>query len=174
MIETKPFEKFNPTLLKQYAYCPIIPWINAMLMIREPATDSMRVGSEECRPPQGVGQVYVKTRRGSTVVDEIREENGSKVIVERKRFTSHNHSRYTAQVVASYLVIRESYSGLRYARLETSKKRLLIELNADLVEDIEKLVEKLEETLRHEKPPETKPNPSKCRSCWYMRYCPHW
>ncbi|MEM1732951.1 MAG: CRISPR-associated protein Cas4 [Thermosphaera sp.] len=174
MIEIKPVDKFNPTLLKQYVYCPIIPWINAVLMVREPVSDSMRIGAESIKPPQGKGQVYVKTRRGSAIIDEVEEKEGSRTIIERKKYGSHNYSRYIAQVAASYLVTRESHPGIRTAKLEIGGKSMTIELCKDLVEDIEKLVEKLEKTLQREKPPESKPKPGKCKSCWYTRYCPHW
>lgn len=173
MIEIKVIDRFSPSLLKQYIYCPVIPWINSFLMIKEPTTDSMKIGLEECKPPQDTGQLYLRNKRGSSIIDEITNKRGSRVIIERKKYASHNYSRYTAQVVASYLIARVSLPGIRYAMLEVSNKQLLIELNEDLVEDVEKLIEKLEKVLTREKPPDTKPSPAKCKSCWYMKYCPH-
>lgn len=174
MIETKPLDRPSPSILKQYVYCPMIPWINATLMIREPVTDSMRIGAEDIEPPDGVGQLHVRTRAGSAIVDEIVDVRGSKMIIEKKKYRSHNYSRYTAQAVGTYIVIRERIQGVRYAKLEIADRQLVLELSEDLVEDIEGLLEKLRDTIVRERPPETKPNPMKCSSCWYKRYCPHW
>jgi CRISPR-associated exonuclease Cas4 len=174
MLDYKPLDRINPTLVKQYVYCPVIPWIVARLGVVEPPTDSMLLGRESTRPPEGRGQVYVRTKRGAVVIDEVVEEGGSKVIVEKKAYRSHNASRYTAQVVASYLLARELLQGVRRARLVVGGEVRELELSGDLVGDVEKIVELLERALGSDKPPQTRPEPAKCTSCWYRRFCPHY
>jgi len=165
--------RVTPTLVKQYSYCPLIPWIQAWFCAYEPTTDSMALGKESTKPPEGRGQVYVSTVRGAAVIDELVEEGGCRVIVERKAYRSHNYSRYVEQAVASYLVAREKIPGIRRVRLEVQGRQSTIELSGDLVEDVESLVKVLEKALKSEKPPPAKPDPKKCTSCWYKRYCPH-
>jgi CRISPR-associated exonuclease Cas4 len=173
MLDYKPLDRVNPTLVKQYVYCPVIPWIVAKLGVVEPPTDSMLLGREAARPPEGRGQVYVKTRRGAVVIDEVVEERGSKVIVEKKAYRSHNASRYTAQVVASYLLAREALQGVRRARLVVGDEVKELELSDDLVKDVERVVESLRRVVESDKPPQTRPEPARCSSCWYRRFCPH-
>jgi CRISPR-associated exonuclease Cas4 len=95
------------------------------------------------------------------------------VIVEKKAYRSHNASRYTAQVVASYLLAREALQGVRRARLVVGGEVRELELSGDLVGDVERIVELLERALGSDKPPQTRPEPAKCTSCWYRRFCPH-
>lgn len=80
MIHIKPFDRVNPSLVKQYYYCPVIPWIQANLMVAEPTTDSMVLGSEAVKPPTGRGQVRISTSRGATIIDEVIEEKTERLL----------------------------------------------------------------------------------------------
>ncbi|MEM4593031.1 MAG: CRISPR-associated protein Cas4 [Sulfolobales archaeon] len=175
MISTKPLDTVTPSLVKQYSYCPVIVWLKAWFLLEEPATDSMMVGKECTKPPEGKGQVYVRTRSGATVIDEVVEnKDGSKVITERKAYRSHNYSRYVEQLVASYLIAREKIQGIRAARIQVGDAVKTLELSEDLAEDVEKIVEKTREMVTRETAPPRPLNTRKCTSCWYKRYCPHW
>jgi len=169
----KLLDKINPTLVKQYLYCPVIVWITSKLGVVEPVTDSMRLGREATKPPEGRGQVYVSTHRGAAVLDELVEEGKFRVIIERKAYRSHNASRYTAQAVTAYLIVSERIPGIRRARITVENRVLELELSEDLVRDVENIVKLVEEVVKSDKPPSTKPNPKKCTSCWYRKYCPH-
>lgn len=167
-------ESVTPTLVKQYAYCPVVVWIRSWLMVEEPATDSMRIAAESLMPPKGRGQVYVRSKRGSTLIDEVVEENGGRVIVEKKAYTSYNQSRYVEQAVTSYIVARESLPGVRAVKLELAGKSKTIELSEDLVSEVEQIVKIVQELLTREHSPPRPGDPRKCTSCWYKRYCPYW
>lgn len=173
MYNLKPVDKINPTTTKQYSYCPVIPWIQTMLGVQEPTTDSMMLGREAYTQLRGEGQVYISTEEGATIIDELVEEGKHKVIIERKAYKSHNHSRYIEQAVTTYIIARKKIPGIRRIKIEIQGTQREIELVEDLVKDTENLIKQLAETIKNEKPPTTKPNPKKCTSCWYKRYCPH-
>jgi CRISPR-associated exonuclease Cas4 len=134
----------------------------------------MTIARESNRPPEGEGQIYVSTSRGATVIDEVLESSGYKVLVERKAYKSHNYSRYIEQVATSYIIAREKIPGIRRVKLVVQDTERELELSGDLVRDVENITKLVEEALKSEKPPATKPNPKKCTSCWYKRYCPHY
>jgi len=168
----KLVEKVTPSTIKQYSYCPVIPWIQTWFKIQEPYTDSMLLGREAYTQLKGRGQVYVSTRKGATVLDEVVKEKKYCVIVERKAFKSHNYSRYVEQAATSYLIAREKMQRVRKLRLEVQGVAKEIELTEDLIHDVEGIVESASKTLASEKPPHTRPDPRKCSSCWYKRFCP--
>jgi len=167
-------DKISPTLIKQYSYCPVIVWMQVWLSVQEPLTDSMAIGKESTKPPEGRGQLYISTNKGATIIDEILEKDNHKVLVERKAYKSHNYSRYVEQVVTSYIIIREKIPGIRKVRLIVQGSERELELSEDLIKEIENITKLVEETMRSEKPPAIRPDPKKCVSCWYKRYCPHY
>ncbi len=61
----KPPESISPSLVKQYMYYPVRPWLQAWLGVEEPPTDSMKQAAEALKPPSGEGQVCVRSSRGS-------------------------------------------------------------------------------------------------------------
>lgn len=167
MIDVKPKNSFSPTLVKQYAYCPVIGWLQWNLGVVEPPTDSMRIGREDQQ-----GGLRVSSSRGATVLDRVEEESGHVVLVERKTYVSRNYSRYVEQTLASYLVAREKIPHIRKIRVETPRKTMEIEVSGYLLEEIESLVAAIESKISSEKPP--RPGDlSKCFSCWYKRFCPY-
>jgi len=174
VLKSSIVDRISPTLVKQYSYCPVLVWIQVWLGVQEPLTDSMTIARESTRPPEGQGQIYVSTSRGATVIDEVLESSGYKVLVERKAYKSHNYSRYIEQVATSYIIAREKIPGIRRVKLVVQDSERELELSGDLVRDVENITKLVEEALKSEKPPATKPNPKKCTSCWYKRYCPHY
>lgn len=165
----------NPSLVKQFSYCPVIVWLKSWFLVEEPVTDSMALGKQSVQPPEGVGQLYVRSKEGSTVIDELkREKDGSLTIVEKKAYRSHNYSRYVEQAVASYIIARGAVPKVRRIRLEVREDAKIIELNEDLIKETEKIVHKTLETITKEKPPPKPKDTRRCVSCWHKRYCPYW
>ncbi|AFL66897.1 CRISPR-associated protein Cas4 [Desulfurococcus amylolyticus] len=172
MIHIKPFDRVNPSLVKQYYYCPVIPWIQANLMVAEPTTDSMVLGSEAVKPPTGRGQVRISTSRGATIIDEVIEEKNGKIIIEKKAFKSHNFSRYVSQAITSYVIAREKLPGVRKVRIAAGSKIVELEVNDQLVNDVEASIRSVERIISENNLP--KPGEQdKCSSCWYRRFCPY-
>jgi CRISPR-associated exonuclease Cas4 len=134
----------------------------------------MAIGRESIKPPEGRGQLYVSTSKGATLIDEVLENNGYKTLVERKTYKSHNYSRYIEQVVTSYIIAKEKIHGIRRVKLVVQDSERELELSEDLIKDVENITKLVEEILKSEKPPVTKPDLKKCISCWYKRYCPHY
>lgn len=173
MINTTPLDGISPTVIKQYSYCPVILWIQTWLCTVEPVSDSMKIGAETVKPLAGKGQIYVRSGAGSAVIDELVNDGKSKTIIERKAFKSHNYSRYVEQVVTSYLVARKVIPGIRRAVIEVEESSKVIDLNQDLVEDVEKIIEKAREIITKETKPPNPTSKRKCTSCWYKKYCPY-
>jgi CRISPR-associated protein Csx1 len=71
------------------------------------------------------------------------------------------------------LIAREALQGVRRARLAVRGEVRELELFDDLVKGVERVVESLRRVLESERPPQTRPEPTRCASCWYRRFCPH-
>lgn len=174
MISIKPHDNITPTIVKQYSYCPVSAWIKTWLLVEEPATDSMRRGKETTTPPQGIGQIYIKSKQGTTALDEIVEEKESKTIVEKKAYKSYNYSRYIEQTITSYIIAKEKIANIRNIKLIIQGRIKTIEITEDLVSDVEKIIDKVREMLLKERNPPKPYDTRKCKSCWYKKYCPYW
>jgi len=174
LISTKPVDSVSPTLVKQYSYCPVIVWLKAWFLLEEPVTDSMRIGKESVKPPGGKGQVIVRAGCGTAILDEVvRERDGSLTMVEKKAYKSYNYSRYVEQAVASYIIAKEVLPGVRRLRIEVEGVGRTLELNWDLVKEVEEITKKTQEIVSKEANPPRPWNSTKCRSCWYGKFCPH-
>jgi len=78
----------TPWLIKQYIYCPVIPWLIVNFGVHEPSTESMKQGNEE-KEAKGLGQVRIRSRKYNIqcVVDEVLyDSKGKPIIVEYKKF----------------------------------------------------------------------------------------
>ncbi|MET1159368.1 MAG: CRISPR-associated protein Cas4 [Thermoprotei archaeon] len=172
MIDTKPYPGLQPVLVKQYVYCPVIPWIIAKYGVCEPPTDSMVLGLEE-KTTSGEGQVRIRTRRGATRIDEIVEYNGSQAIIEHKKYRSRSIHRYLVQAMTEYLIARDAIEDIEYIVLDNGGDKRVFRIEEDLIEETEKIIEKYMKTINSDKPPQPVRNPAKCKWCWYSRFCPY-
>ena len=160
----------QPSLVKEYVYCPVIPWIISRYGVVEPMTDSMRLGREEHDETR---QLRVRSRHGVAVIDELVEEEGGYVIVEKKAFRSRSIHRYVLQVVTQYMIASEKIRGIRKLVLVNGDRRHELEVTDNLVEETRLFIEKLLRTLESDRPPQPTTDKWKCRMCWYRRFCPY-
>jgi len=163
-------ETAQPSLVKQYVYCPLIPWIMLKYGVVEPATDSMRLGRGEHDSSK---QVRVKSRRGVAVLDSVVEECGRLVIVEKKAFRSRSIHRYVVQIAVQYLVASGKLPGIRKAVLVNGDREHVIELSGDLLAEVEMLLERAARAVESDRPPQPTTEAWKCSVCWYSRFCPY-
>ncbi len=162
--------RLSPTLVKEYIYCPVIPWIIYNYGVASPPTDSMELGkSRETR------QFYVKNRkyRASAIIDDIVYLGKEAIIVEYKMFPSKSIHRYIEQVKASALIAQEEISHVRKALLNIGEEEKHIEISEDLLKDSKRLLNKIYNTITNDEPPPKTVYPRHCRNCWYKRYCPY-
>lgn len=175
----------TPWLIRQYYYCPVIPWIIVNYGVNEPPTESMIQGSMVDKNTiigklgfkgKPLYEVEFKSRklplrgRVDIILDYGR---GKYVVVEVKRFKSKHTLRHKMQLLAYTLLVQENLGPVRKVILVNSEKKIEYQVTGNDIKQIVKTVNKLKEIIESEKPPTTTPNPRKCRSCWYKRYCPY-
>ena len=161
----------QPSLIKEYVYCPVIPWIINKYGVVEPLTDSMAIGREEHDASR---QVRVKGKRGVAILDELIEKRDGKVIIERKIFRSHSIHRYLAQVITQYLIALEKINGIKEIILINGEDKHVFEITDDLVEEVKKIIGNCLKSMEDDKPPEPTVDRRRCGFCWYRRFCPYY
>lgn len=162
----------TPSMVKQYIYCPIIPWIMSIYNAVEPPTDSMRMGKEMTNI-EGRGCVKAVSKLGTAIIDEVIDEGRGKKIVEHKAYKSRSMHRYVAQALTQYLIIREKAPGVRKITVNCGGREVTLVITQDHVSELMQLMNRLENALESEKPPPMSVDKWKCRSCWYSRLCPY-
>ncbi len=166
-------KSISPTMLKQYIYCPVIPWIINYYNVQEPPTDSMKIAKEKQEAKQGKGQIHIKTKTSYTVIDEIVEDKAKKTLIERKQYRSKSIHRYLAQTIATYLIARQKIKNIEEIIIDNGGEQHQIPITQEIIQQIQPLLRNLEKTLNNEKPPPPTTNTKKCRTCWYKKYCPY-
>lgn len=164
----------SPWLVKEYIYCPMIPWIISKYGVVEPPTESMIQGLEE-KASKGEGQVRLRSRRyGMTcIVDEVVvDKKGKPVIVEHKKFKPKKHLRYKMQLLAQVLIAQETLGPIRKAVLVMGGKKIEYTFTSDDLELVKRVIREVKAAIDSDKPPAINPDPRKCYSCWYKRFCP--
>ncbi|MCX8199829.1 MAG: CRISPR-associated protein Cas4 [Sulfolobales archaeon] len=162
----------TPSMIKQYLYCPIIPWIMNTYNAIEPPTDSMKLGRERINV-EGRGCIKAVSKLGSAVIDEVIDEGCCKRIVEHKAYKSRSIHRYIAQALMQYLIIREKIPKVRKVTISCGGKEVTLAITQDQVSELMQLINRLEKTLVSEKPPPVAMSGGKCNACWYSRLCPY-
>ncbi|MCX8181381.1 MAG: CRISPR-associated protein Cas4 [Thermofilaceae archaeon] len=177
-------EVLTPWDVKEYVYCPLIPWIARVYGVREPETYSMKLGAEErarrkveldslgLEPPIKFDvEMYSSTLKMAGVADAVA---GSKryTIVEVKAFKRRRYSHFKAQLMAYALLCEECVGPARKAVLVIEGRPLFWDVDYNVLDETRRIILKLREALEREKPPLTQPTP-KCLGCWYRRLCPN-
>lgn len=169
--------------LKQYIYCPMIPWLRSNYLIQEPVTASMELGrlsindkeliANELNLPKPVRyEVPVVSRRAKAVgvVDIIA---GSKrlVVVEVKKYFRRKYTHFEAQLkFYAYLVTKE-LAPVTTAVLKLGNRVMKYVVEYEDLIRMEKLISKVREVKESPTPPAANPQPTQCMNCWYRRYC---
>lgn len=173
MYKVRILKTITPTLVKQYIYCPVIPWIIMNYNVEEPATNSMEIAKQEQRVEKGRGQIHIHSNKGYTIIDEIIKTKHGEVLVERKRFKSKSIHRYVAQALTQYIIAKNKIKNIREIIIDNGGEKHTIPINQQNTKQAKEIIKKLEETINNEKPPSPTTNPTKCRTCWYKKYCPY-
>lgn len=166
-------QEISSSLVKEYIYCPLIPWIISKYGVVEPPTESMVQGLEE-KEKKGLGQVRARSRRYrvSCIVDEVRREKNGIVVVEYKKFKTRRYLRYKFQLLAQVLAVQETIGPVRKAVLSMAGKIIEYTVTQEDLEQVKRVIEELRKVMEDDKPPAINPDPRKCSSCWYKRFCP--
>lgn len=173
----------TPWDVKQYVYCPMIPWVAWNYNIREPETYSMIRGREErdtrLKRLRDLGiktplrfdvEMYSPKYRIAGIVDAI---SGMKKysVIEIKKFKRKKFSHFRAQLFSYALLSEECFGPTPYAKLVLGKRVKEWYITVDELKNIIKIIKRTREIIEREKPPLVQRS-RKCYSCWYRRYCP--
>ena len=173
----------TPLDVKQYAYCPVIPWLTRNFGLREAETFSMaearKLKALKLQSVQLLGleppvRVEVPMRspelRLRGVADIV---SGSRrlVVVEVKAYPRREYEHFKWQLLAYALLAERCLGPTRAAVLVLGSRVRAWDTTLEALKAAEALVRKTIRAVESEKPPEAKPS-AKCASCWYRRYCP--
>ncbi|MEM1831006.1 MAG: CRISPR-associated protein Cas4 [Desulfurococcaceae archaeon] len=171
--------------VKQFTYCPIIPWIKENIGVVEPPDINMMLGKpegpkeeilEELNVPKPWRyEIHLKNQllRISGVVDVV---GGVKrfEVVEFKLFTRRRYDHFTTQLLFYAYLVSKTLGPVARAHMLLGRKTITYQVSDDVLKQVEKLVRKVREAKTSEDPPVGRRlDPRKCSLCWYRRYCPN-
>jgi len=173
----------TPWDVKQYVYCPVIPWLAWNMGIREPETYSMACGREErggrlrklldagFKPPIRLDvEMYCPRLKLAGVVDAVTGARKLEV-VEVKLFKRRRFSHFRSQLMAYALLSERCLGPTYYASLMLGERLYRWDVTGEALRQAEELVGKVRAVVESEKPPLVARS-AKCASCWYRRFCP--
>ncbi len=179
-------EYITPWDIRQYTYCPLIPWIIHHLGITEPPTESMEIGGEvNAEQKQEIAkklklpkpwriEVWLEDRKlGLHGKIDILAGTKRLIVVEVKKYTRKGIEHYKNQLLAYALLATRKIAPVTKAILVLGNKTIQYPITHQDLKQAEKLVQKTRKTITSEQPPTTNQNPNKCKTCWYKKYCPH-
>jgi CRISPR-associated exonuclease Cas4 len=173
----------TPLDVKQYAYCPVIPWLIHNFQVRELETFSMerarqvkalKVQTVRCldlEPPVRVEFPMRSPELRLRGVADIVSGSRRVTVVEVKAYRRHEYSHFKWQLFAYALMAEKCVGPTKTAILVLGERTREYDVTLETLEATKKLVDKTISAVESEKPPEAKPS-AKCSSCWYKRFCP--
>ena len=177
------------TLVKQYVYCPVIPWIMHKIGVVEPPTPSMERGREEAVAdvkervaeilglprPWRIEKPLYSRRLGLRGVVDLVAGNKPYKVVEVKIFNRKaKWSRhFKSQLMIYALLVNDVMGPVDEAILVLGEKIYRYIVTHEMLLEAKRYVEKTREVLEKEEPPQTTATPGMCRYCWHHRLCPY-
>lgn len=162
--------KFNitPTLIWYYYICPREVWLMSRHLEPDQENPFIEIGrliSEE---------TYKKDRKeiylDNMVIDLLKREGEEIIIGEVKKSSKYEKA---AKMQLAYYLWRLSTFGIK-ARGELlfpkEKKRLIVELNDDLIQELGETIKKIKEIIAQEIPPALQMSKF-CKKCGYQELC---
>ena len=174
-------------MVKEYAWCPTIPWIMANKLIEPPPTPSMLRGLREHRSRDVLESVakmmgYESPEIERYVVDKKHMICGvvdilaprERELVEVKMLVLKLGKHQLAQLKAYTLLAWGSGYRVKRAHIATPKRTLkTLEVDQQTLLEAEDLVEKTWRTVENPDPPPVEQPLEKCRYCRYIKLCPN-
>jgi len=181
------YDMLPVTMLKEFAWCPVIPWIVYNYGVEPPYTPSMVAGIEvqksldlekianELKLPKPIEtSVYVEDRKlGLYGVIDIVAGSKRVCIVEvkafrrRVRYSQHFILQLKAYAVIAYRVLRPVERAYLYMDGIVHS----IAVREQVFLEVRQVVEKLWRTVLAPEPPQAMRVQEKCNYCRYRRVC---
>jgi len=170
--------------VKQYVYCPLIPWIKEHVGVVEPPDINMELGKPE-GPKEDVlirlgvpkpwrYDVYLRNT-DLMIVGVVDLVGGVKKleVVEFKLFNRRRYSHFTSQLLFYAYLVSKSLGPVHKAHIVLGKNTITYYVTEETLRHVERLVERVREVKTGDDPPRgVRQDPHKCGLCWYRRYCP--
>ena len=178
-------EYITPWDVKQYVYCPMIPWIIHHVGISEPVTESMEGGGKvDVEYKEEVARKLRLPRPWRFELELVDHELGVRgkvdivagskrlVVVEVKRYYRRSIEHFQAQLIVYALMVNKLVGPVWKTILVYGDKVRELPVDDKVLEEARRLVEKTWNTLLGDRPPTVNQVAGKCATCWYRRYCP--
>lgn len=171
--------------VKQYEYCPTIPWIRANHLVEEPATPSMTMGRLSLEEKEAVArelglprpvrfEVPVASRRlGAAGVVDVVAGSRRLTVVEVKRFYRRSYRHFETQLKFYAYLVSYEIAPVHRAVLKLGDRVVEYAVEAEDLRRVEELVGRVRGVVESPSPPPANTDPARCSMCWYRRYCPY-
>jgi len=169
--------------VRQFTYCPVIPWLRANYGVEEPPTFSMALGLDVGRDVKELIARKLnlpKPWRFEVRVDDHREGLSGTVdilagsrwfaVVEVKAFKRRRFEHFTSQLFFYVYLVNKALGPVRESYLVLGDEVVSYVVDEYVLKKASELVRKVREVKASAKPP----NPRRgthCSYCWYRRYC---
>ncbi len=171
--------------VKDYVYCPAIPWLRAVHGVIETPTPSMeaglvdveykeRVAEELSLPEPRRFEVRLVDRElgVSGVIDVVAGPRDNMVILEVKAGVRKPQRHHLAQLKVYTLLASRLLGRVRRAALYTPGGVVWLRVDYRLLEEAKWLVEEARKTMYSEAPPPVRQPEAKCQYCFFSQRCP--
>ncbi len=179
-------------LVKEYEWCPVIPWLAFNTGLVPPQTPSMILGREEHRRREALERAARILGYKNPLYNVYLEDPGLRVagvvdiLAPRDRGVAEVKITGRKKPQAQELVQLAVYALLAYRNrvpVDTASIVLLapdrgeysiytVDVTGEVLEKAEKRVRRVWETITSPLPPLVEQAPEKCRYCRYRRICP--
>ena len=179
--------------VRDYAYCPLVPYHTLVLHIKERETEAMQYGKELHEQPP-LAPVIPKLKAQKILknieftshrhkltgkVDCIVVTRHNEYIPVEAKWSEPKHpgkprKHHRIQLAAYALLIEEHYkTTVKRALLYYSRSQQLMEIpiTSHDKQQVKEIIRKIYKMIQTEEPPKVKPNPKQCQDCGYQPYC---
>ncbi len=158
----------TPSLINAYCICKRKAWFQSRSINPQQDYSNVSIG-------RTIDETSYKRQKKSITIDNmkidlIEESEGNPMICEIKKSSA---GKKAAIMQIAYYLYRLKEMGIDAKGrllLPKERKRETVELNAELEEEIKKLVKETKELISLDKPPELKKTKF-CRKCAYFEFC---
>ena len=171
--------------VKEYTYCPIIPWIMYNFDVTIPPTISMKYSTINAEEKEAIAmklklpkpwllecKFINRKYKAMGVVDIVAGEKRVIVVEVKKNYRKY-YDHFKVQLMYYSWLVNTTYKPVRKAVLVLGDKVIEYEVTGSDLEKIKKIVLKVKRIKAREEPPIVNQILQKCNNCWYRRYCPN-
>ena len=175
----------TPTDVKDYVYCPAIPWIRRSMGLSEPPTPSMEEGAmvgaeEKLEAARSLGfpepvRVEVALKSRSVPLEGVADivAGSRRLVVAEVKRVSRVGRHHIAQLKVYALLAEESIGPVGEAVLIVRGGRALrLTVTSEVLEEARLLASKAYKASYSDDPPKVSQPEAKCRYCFFSRVCP--